>query len=140
MNTNTIFHSQIPVHCCSIIKQFLNGRQYFRDANKYFIPFYCQNINQKNRVLSGNFVYPMWTPLKKAILYNGKSFTFSFFKSNNLTVEIKHSDLEIYHIYSNSKMYPASIQLSTHDIYKDSYLLFTLDKDVAEPLIHKQLL
>ena len=90
--------------------------------------------------MSGNFVCQIWNPLKKAILYNGKSFNYSFFKTNDLIVEIKHNEFDTYHIYSSTKMYPASIQLSTHDIYKDSYLLLTLDREIAEPLIKKNLL
>jgi hypothetical protein len=140
MSTNSIFHSEIPIHCCNIIKQFESGKSYFKEANKYFIPFYCQNVNQKNRILSGNFVYPMWNPLKKAILYNSNAFKYSFIKINDVMLQTKHSDFEVYHIYSNIKMYPASIKLSKHNIYTDSYLLFSIDSDIMEPLIKKNLI
>jgi hypothetical protein len=140
MNSNSIFHSQTPINCYKVITQLLQGKHHIKWYNKYIIPFHCQNVNLKNRSIRGDFLYPVWKPINRAILYNGGNFRYTFFHKNDLTIEIKHQELVNYNIYSNTKMYPASIKLANDIVYDDSFLLFTLPKDIAEPLIHKQLI
>ena len=140
MSPQIIFHTQHNINCAKIINQFVKGDKYIKYYNKYLIPYHCRQINQPNRMIYGNFVYPMWNTLERTILARGAIFDYSYIKGKDFVVEVNPSTLRDYHIFGQTFVYANGIKVCEQTIQPNSILFFSLDKTVAEPLIKSQLL
>lgn len=140
MASQVIFHTQNNINCNKIINQLIKGDKYVKHYNKYLIPYYCKQINHPNRVIYGNFVYPMWNTLERTILSRGAIFNYSYIKGKDYVIECNPSTFRDYHIFGETFVYPNGVKACEHTLLPNSMLLFSIDKDIALPLIQNQLL
>jgi hypothetical protein len=140
MASQVIFHTQNNINCNKIINQLIKGEKYVKHYNKYLIPYHCTQINHPNRVIYGKFVYPMWNTLERTILSRGAIFNYSYIKGKDYVIECNPSTFRDYHIFGETFVYANGVKACEHTLLPNSMLLFSIDKDVALPLIQNQLL
>ena len=140
MSSQVIFHTTKQINCNKIVNQFIKGDKYIKCYNKYLIPYHCKGINHPNRMVYGNFIYPMWNTLERTILARGAIFNYSYIKGKDFAIEFNPNTLRDYHIFGQTFVYANGIKACEHTLQSNSILLFSLDKAVAEPLIRNQML
>lgn len=164
MNSKLILHSPIAINYAKFLNHHMllgvfgnktenKGANYFQHDNSYLIPYRCNSINNKNNLIIGNFVYPMWNSIETVILNRETKFNYNYILGNNFTLEITPKHLKKYHIYNESdvsvdnmacqkkyRMYPNKIHAFSTTLEPNSILLFPIHKDVADVLIQTKLL
>jgi len=164
MNSKIILHSPIAINYAKFLnhhmllgvfgnKQENKANNYFQHDNSYLIPYRCNSINNKNNLIIGNFIYPMWNSIETVILNRETKFNYNYILGNNFTLEITPKHLKNYNIYNESdinienmscqkkyRMYPNKIHAFNTTLEPNSILLFPIHKDVADVLIQTKLL
>jgi len=164
MNSKLILHSPIAINYAKFLNHHMllgvfgnkeknKGVNYFQHNNLYLIPYKCNSINNKNNLIIGNFIYPMWNSIETVILNRETKFNYNYILGNNFTLEITPKHLNNYNIYNESdinienmsyqkkyRMYPNKIHAFNTTLEPNSILLFPIHKDVADVLIQTKLL
>jgi hypothetical protein len=140
MTPQIFIHSRNRINCTKIMAQINNGNRYCKFYNQYLIPYHCKDINHEKRIIIGGFIHPMWNILEKAILTNGGKFDYNYVNGPNYTLEVKPLSFNYYNILGRNKVYSNSIIASDLVLMSNTILLFTIDKKIAEPLIHNRLI
>ena len=164
MNSKLILHSPIAINYAKFLNHHMllgvfgnktenKGTNYFQNHNSYLIPYRCNSINNKNNLIIGNFIYPMWNSIETVILNRETKFNYNYILGNNFTLEITPKHLKNYNIYNESdinieniscqkkyRMYPNKIHAFNTTLEPNSILLFPIHKDVADVLIQTKLL
>ena len=164
MNSKLILHSPIAINYAKFLNHHMllgvfgnkeqnKANNYFQHHNSYLIPYRCNSINNKNNLIIGNFIYPMWNAIETVILNRETKFNYNYILGNNFTLEITPKHLKNYHIYNQTdinieniscqkkyRMYPNKIQAFNTTLEPNSILLFPIHKDVADVLIQTKLL
>ena len=164
MNSKLILHSPIAINYAKFLNHHMllgvfgnktenKGTNYFQHDNSYLIPYRCNSINNKNNLIIGNFIYPMWNSIETVILNRETKFNYNYILGNNFTLEITPKHLKNYNIYNESdinieniscqkkyRMYPNKIHAFNTTLEPNSILLFPIHKDVADVLIQTKLL
>ena len=140
MKSLSIIHSCHQINPSKILSHLVKGEKYFKHYNTYLIPYQCQDINYNNRLIMGNFIYPMWNTLERAILSNNTDFSYNYLKGNDFTIEYVPSKLGDYHIFGNRCIYPNRIRANSNTLQPNSMLLFPIPKELAIHLIENKLL
>ena len=164
MNSKLILHSPIAINYAKFLNHHMllgvfgnkeenKKANYFQHDNSYLIPYRCNSINNKNNLIIGNFIYPMWNSIETVILNRETKFNYNYILGNNFTLEITPKHLKNYNIYNESdinieniscqkkyRMYPNKIHAFNTTLEPNSILLFPIHKDVADVLIQTKLL
>lgn len=140
MKSLSIIHSHHQINPSKLLSQLVKGEKYFKHYNHYLIPYQCQDINHNNRLIMGNFMYPMWNTLERAILSQCSDFNFNYLKGNDFTIEYMPSRLTDYHIFGRRNVFPNRIRVYSNTLQSNSILLFPIPKEIAVPLIENKLL
>lgn len=135
-----IFQSQQRINCSRVLQQYLKGERHFKHYNSYLIPYSCSNIDYDNRMIMGNFIYPMWNTLERTILTKGDKFEYSYIKGKDFTIELNPSSFKKYHIFGRTFVYPNAVEISETVLKPNTILLFSIPKIVADPLIQNKLM
>jgi hypothetical protein len=140
MTSQIVIHSQNSINCKKIISQLLKGNQYIKYYNNYLIPYTCLDINHQNRIINGKFINPIWNVIERRILTGGGNFNYSYVKGKDFTLEFEPNKLRDYHIFGRTYVYANAIEISDTLLRPNTILLFSLDKNIAEPLIQNKLI
>ena len=164
MNSKLILHSPIAINYAKFLNHHMllgvfgnkeqnKANNYFHHHNSYLIPYSCNSINNKNNLIIGNFIYPMWNAIETVILNRETKFNYNYILGHNFTLEITPKHLKNYNIYNESdinienmscqkkyRMYPNKIHAFNTTLEPNSILLFPIHKDVADVLIQTKLL
>jgi hypothetical protein len=140
MNSAIYFHTQHNINCAKIINKIIKGDKYIKYYNKFLIPYQCKIIDQQHNTIIGNFLYPMWNVLERSVLSSGPSFDYSYIKGNNYMIGINTSKLTKYNILGQSLVYGNELKAYKQTLFPNSILFFSIEKEIAEPLIKNGLL
>jgi hypothetical protein len=164
MNSKLILHSPIAINYAKFLNHHMllgifgnkeenKAKNYFQHNDSYLIPYRCNSINNKNNLIIGNFIYPMWNSIETVILNRETKFNYNYILGNNFTLEITPKHLNNYNIYNESdinienmscqkkyRMYHNKIHAFNTTLEPNSILLFPIHKDVADVLIQTKLL
>jgi len=164
MNSKLILHSPIAINYAKFLNHHMllgvfgnkkenKGHNYFQHNNSYLIPYRCSSINNKNNLIIGNFIYPLWNSIETVILNRETKFNYNYILGHNFTLELTPKYLNNYHIYNESNinienmscqkkyhMYPNKIHAFNTTLEPNSILLFPIHKDVADVLIQTKLI
>jgi hypothetical protein len=140
MSPLNIIHSNQQINISKYIDYLLKGEKYFKYYNHYLIPYQCQSVNHNNRLIIGNFVYPMWNTIEKAILSHNIDFKYNYVRGKDFTIEYNPRRLNDYHISGKMNIFPNKIRAYSNTLQPNSILLFPIHKKIAQPLIDNQLL
>jgi hypothetical protein len=138
--TQIFFHTPYTINCGRIISQFIKGEKHLKYYNNYLVPYHCSHINHEKQVILGNFVHPMWGTAARNVLNKTEKFNHSYVKGSDFTLEFNPSAFKQYNILNQSNLHLYPIQVSDILLKPNSILLFSIHKDVAEPLIKNKLM
>lgn len=136
----TFLHTPYSINCAKFVSQFIKGERYLKYRNNYLLPYTCYHINHDNKIIFGNFIYPMWNTIERNILNKNEQFNHSYIKGADFVLEFHPPSLKTYSILNSSSLQFHSIQISDILLKQNSILLFSIDKDIAEPLIRHKLM
>jgi hypothetical protein len=140
MNSIIILHSQYHINPTKFVNHFNKGEKYFKYLNYYLIPYHCKDVNHNNRLVIGNFIYPMWAIIERSMLTRSNIFNYTYIKGKDFTIEYTPNSLTNYHIFGTHRVYPNGILANNITLQPNSILLFPIHKDIATPLINNQLI
>jgi hypothetical protein len=138
--TPFIFHTHQAVSCSKFIKNYIQGQKHFKHNDLILLPYHCKEINHTNRLITGNFIYPMWKPFERTILSKGGHFTHSYVKMHQISMEItpNPSMFKDYHIFGQGYLHTNKVRVCEATLVPNSILFFQLHRNVAKPLIDHQ--
>ena len=140
MSINLIIHSPININCSKFVSSFIRGNRYFKCYNTYLIPYHCKNIDYNNKIISGNYIYPIWNTIGRTMITTGAKFNYSYLKGNNYTIEYDSDNLDTYHIFRENHIYTNAITIYEKVLKPNNILLFPIHKEVADRLIYSGLM
>jgi len=135
-----IIHAQKSINSQRVLTKIISGQRHIKYYNSFLIPFQCNKIDNKTKIIDGDFLYPIWNVLHRAILTNNNNFNYSYVRGSNYVFEYHTCDLTNYHIYSNYRIYPNSVALNNSILSDNSLLLFNLNVKIAKSLIEHNLM
>ena len=148
MLSKLILHSPVSFNYAKFLNFHINGGKYFQYHNSYLIPFQCKDINCDERLIIGNFVYPLRNTLEKLILYKGVHLNYTYMLGDKFTVENRPATLRCYNIlhenmnkeyeqqmmYKKVSVYPNNVYIFDTFLKPDTILLFPVHKDITDIL------
>lgn len=137
-----IFHTQHAVSCSKFVKHYAQGIKHFKHNDLILLPYHCKEINHNNRLILGNFIYPMWKPFERTLLSKGGRFTHSYIKMPEFSMELtpNQSMFKDYHIFGQGYLHTNKVRACEATLVPNSILFFELHRDIAKPLIDHQLI
>jgi len=135
-----IIHAQKSINSQRVLTKIISGQRHIKYYNSFLIPFQCNKIDNKTKIIDGDFLYPILNVLHRAILTKNNNFNYSSIRVSNYMFEYHTHDLMNYHIYSNYRIYPNYISLNTTLLSDNSLLLFNIDGFSAKTLIEYNLM
>ena len=149
MISKLILHSPIPFNYAKFLNFHMNGRKYFQHQHNYLIPYHCKDVNYGERLIIGDFVYPLSNTLEKLILYKGAHFTYTYMMGDKFTLENRPTTLRCYNIlhenmnkdnnnaaYKKVSIYPNTIFLFDNLLKQNTILLFPVHTYITDRLEH----
>jgi hypothetical protein len=113
---------------------------HFKNYKHILVPYFCKDINHSNRIIFGNFIWPMWNTIERTILLNGAQFNHTYITGKDFTIEYKPTELKNYHISNKTELYYNKVLISDAALRPNSILLFQIPSDAAKPFIENNLL
>ena len=164
MISNLILHSPIQINYAKFLNHHMymvpfgtNKIKYFQHDDLYLIPYRCNSINDKNNLIIGRFIYPIWNTLERVILNKEFKFKYNYIRGDNFTVELTPKQLKNYNIFNETyndidididnmicqkkfRMYHKKIFAFNTTLEPNSILLFPIHKYIADVFIQSKLL
>ncbi len=131
------FHTQHTINCAKFVKYYAQGIKHFKHNDLVLLPYHCKDVNHNNRLITGNFIYPMWKPFERTLLSKGGNFTHSYIVAPEFTISAipgGHTFRE-YHIFGQGYLNTTKVRACAATLVPNSILFFPIHRNVAKPLI-----
>lgn len=140
MQPNLFIHSPHSINCNKFLNQFVQRNRHYKHYKSFLIPYFCREVNHNSRIISGNFVWPIWNTLERTILSKRTKFSHSYITGKDFLIEYRPEELYAYQFYGLNSLSNSCIYASQVTLNSQSILLFPIDCEVAKPLIENNLL
>lgn len=140
MQANLLIHSPHSINCNKFINQFVQQNKHYKHYKSFLIPYFCREVNHNSRIITGNFVWPVWNTLERTILSKPTKFSHSYITGKDFLIEYTPEELSKYQFYGLNSLSNNSIYASQVTLKPMSILLFPISSEVAKPLIENNLL